>query len=393
MELSGMQRNLFEPALFVLRPALLGPHGAAPFFLIGCGRHKRVEPTIASDLYLSDRFRSSKNLAHLLAAPYAILSGMHGIVAAETLLLPYDLNLADLAGTDQRRWARDALDALRDCAEGRTVTLLAAPEYTAPLTEVNEVSAAPLDLVVPWARLAPADFSVWLVEATRMATRIHDLDLLYSWIDGQRREGRVFAFRNLAEQPVPKRGVYLFLDPREPNFRGVNSRIVRIGTHAVSSGSKATLRARLRNHLGPASEIGNHRGSIFRLHIGRAMLEAREGHASLPSWGQGQDARPEVRALEVKRELAVSRYLQDLEVVLIDVDDEPGKDSLRAKVEAQLIALCSEAMQPIDSPTTNWLGLNSAISQIRQSGLWNIRGVGGTYDPIGPGSVGLITKT
>ncbi|MDO8605487.1 MAG: hypothetical protein Q7R40_03020 [Phaeospirillum sp.] len=180
--------------------------------------------------------------------------------------------------------------------------------------------------------------------------------------------------------------------PTGTQFLGVKPRIVRIGTHAVSFGSKATLRGRLRNHLGPAHEIGNHRGSIFRLHVGRAMLEAAAGHASLPSWGEGQNAVPSVKALEAEHELAVSRYLQELEVVLIEIDDEPGKDSVRASVEAQLIALCSEAMLPIDCPTGDWLGLKSVGAPIRQSGLWNIRGAGGKYDPVGAGSVSSIVE-
>jgi hypothetical protein len=225
-----------------------------------------------------------------------------------------------------------------------------------------------------------------------MATRIRDLDLLYSWIDKRRRKADVFRFRSLAEQAVPSRGVYLFLDQREPNFLGVKPRIVRVGTHAVSLGSKATLRGRLRNHLGPTNEIGNHRGSIFRLHVGRAMLEAIGGHSSLPSWGQGQDADTNTKVSEASHEQAVSRYLQDLEVVLVDVDDEPSKDSLRARVEAQLIALCTESMRPIDCPTADWLGLKSPVASINQSGLWNIRGVGERYDPAGAGAVRSIVE-
>ncbi|ESY85128.1 hypothetical protein [Mesorhizobium sp. LNHC229A00] len=120
------------------------------------------------------------------------------------------------------------------------------------------------------------------------------------------------------------------------------------------------------------------------------MLEAGLGHGSLPTWGEGQDARPEVKSLEMEHELAVSRYLQGLEVVLLEVDDEPSKESLRAKVEMQLIALLSESMRTIDYPSPDWLGLKSPVAQIRQSGLWNIRGVGGKYDPAAAGSIASI---
>jgi hypothetical protein len=148
----------------------------------------------------------------------------------------------------------------------------------------------------------------------------------------------------------------------------------------------------LRTHLGPANEIGNHRGSIFRLHIGRAMLEAGPGHATLPSWGQGQDAGHEIKTLEQAHEIAVSRYVQQLEVVLLEIDDEPSKDSMRARIEMQLIALFSDTMRPVDEPTADWLGLKSPVAPIRQSGLWNMRGVGGKYEPTGVGSVAALLE-
>lgn len=390
MALSDAQEEMFAPVSYILRPALMGLNGAAPFIVIGCGREKRTEPAPACELYVSTRFGASLALARVLAAPHAILSGKHGIVRPETVLEPYDINLADLPRDAQRLWAGKALKRLRSWAMGRRITLLTAPEYALPLTQLNQESDVHLEIEAPWMVLDRPDISIWLAEAGRMAARIRDLRLFYGWIDEQRQKGRVFPFRALASQPVPKRGVYVFLDRREPNFLGVQPRIVRIGTHAVSQGSKATLRHRLRNHLGASNEIGNHRGSIFRLHVGRAMLEAGEGHGRLPSWGEGQDAGPEIKAAEADHELAVTRYLQELEVVLIPIDDQPAKSSLRASVEAQLIALCSEAMRTIDSPTPGWLGLRSPVASIRQSGLWNIRGIGGKYDPAGPGSIASI---
>ncbi|MBT1159863.1 hypothetical protein J1C56_30415 [Aminobacter anthyllidis] len=387
-----MQGELFEPPTMLLREAVLGRNGVVPLIVIGCGRKKRQEAAPADQLYTSDRFKSCINLVRSLGAPYAILSGKHGIVAGEMVIAPYDLHLPDLPEANQRDWAEQVLDALAARAESRQVTLLAANEYSMPLLELNRARASPLDIVAPWLGLEYSDHAIWLAEAKRMAARIQDLDRLYNWIGEERIADRVFSFRELSSRSVPKRGVYIFLDGAERNFRGAGFRVVRIGTHAVSAGSQASLRGRLRNHLGPSSQIGNHRGSIFRLHIGIAMLEAGPGHGSLATWGEGQDARPEVKSLEIAHELAVSRYLQDLEVVLLEVDDEPSKESLRAKVEMQLIALFSESMRTIDCPGPDWLGLKSPVAQIRQSGLWNIRGIGGKYDPAAAGSVASIFR-
>lgn len=73
--------------------------------------------------------------------------------------------------------------------------------------------------------------------------------------------------------PLPARGVYFFREPGEPRPGSPGShRIVRVGTHPVSANSKSTLWQRLRTHLGTRAGTGNHRGSIFRLHVGAAML-------------------------------------------------------------------------------------------------------------------------
>ncbi|MGE7473353.1 DUF6884 domain-containing protein [Bosea sp. NPDC003192] len=390
MAVDGAQGELFAPVSYTLRPALIGADGAPPFIVIGCSGEKRREAAPAKKLYTSRRFKASIALADALAAPHAVLSAKHGIVASETLLEPYDLHLSALSGTEQDAWARQALEQLRAHACGRNITLLASSEYVDPLVKINNNGVKQLIIQSPWSDLGKPDIGVWLNKARRMAVRIRDLRLMYSWIENERRGGRVFNFWDLPNKIVPKRGVYIFLDRRELNFLQGSPRIVRIGTHGVSQGSMATLRGRLRNHLGPATEVGNHRGSIFRLHVGRAMLEAEQRGAYLPTWGAGQDASVQVKAVEVDHEIAVSRYLRELEVALIAIDDEPAKESLRASVEAQLIALCSEGMHTIDVPSSHWLGRNSPVALIRGSGLWNIRGVGADYDPSARGSVSAI---
>ena len=88
----------------------------------------------------------------------------------------------------------------------------------------------------------------------------------------------------------------------------------------------------------------------------------------------------------------MSEYLRQLEVFIIPINDAPGKKSLRAKTETQLIALCTEGLQPIDRPNANWLGLNSPMSEIVHSGIWNLRDVGCLYDPNGVGSVESISS-
>ena len=87
----------------------------------------------------------------------------------------------------------------------------------------------------------------------------------------------------------PDRGVYFFFSPAS-DLRQMPStkwRLSRIGTVGVSTGSSNTLWNRLRQHRGNVrgkyAGGGNHRGSIFRLHVGRALIEKHGWHDEYPT--------------------------------------------------------------------------------------------------------------
>jgi hypothetical protein len=176
----------------------------------------------------------------------------------------------------------------------------------------------------------------------------------------------------------PSRGVYFFREPGETRRDG-SERIVRVGTHAVSAHAKSKLWGRLRAHRGGRDGGGNHRGSIFRLHVGVALLV--RGGDSLPSWSVGHSAGREVRDKETIHERLVSAHIGSMSVLWVDVGDEPGPLSARARLERNAIALLSNSMDPMDPPSEGWLGLNSPREEIRNSGLWNLNYVRDQYDP------------
>ncbi len=221
-----------------------------------------------------------------------------------------------------------------------------------------------------------------------MSDTVTDLDrfyLLLSRLESFPNQGqRLDAYRGKIAFPV--RGVYFFRESGEHRSSKLNTpRIVRVGTHAVSTGSKSSLWGRLRTHLGTRVGGGNHRGSIFRLHVGAALL-ARD-HVSLPSWGVGSSAPPAVRenpnarAAEAAWERRVSAYLGGMRVLWVDVPDAAGPNSNRALIERNAIALLSNHLTPIEPASTGWLGHHSPHRDIRQSSLWNLKHVDGTYDP------------
>ena len=166
--------------------------------------------------------------------------------------------------------------------------------------------------------------------------RIADLVRFYALID--RLSSRLGETRTLANlrssRDWPRRGVYFIFEPGEIRHEsGEGLRIVRVGTHALGDGSRSTLRQRLGQHRGGDTGRGNHRGSIFRLLVGQALL-ARGDLPPCKSWGIKDDIAKAAGALGMERtaiaaeeapiEKAVSRYLSTMPCFWIAVDDEPG---------------------------------------------------------------------
>lgn len=96
----------------------------------------------------------------------------------------------------------------------------------------------------------------------------------------------------------PQHGVYFFFEPGEARADG-SGRVVRVGTHALTATSQATLWGRLRQHRGHLTGRhaggGNHRASVFRRHVGAALI-IRDGLPAglLDSWLDRHAARPEI---------------------------------------------------------------------------------------------------
>jgi hypothetical protein len=193
-------------------------------------------------------------------------------------------------------------------------------------------------------------------------------------------------YRHLNEGrgPIPKtaRGVYYFFEKGEIRSQsGDGPRVVRVGTHAVSKGAKSTLWGRLCQHRGRATSLGgNHRGSVFRLLVGKALIQ-RE-NLDFPQWGIKGSAPRSVRESEEELEACVSVQLRAMPYLWLEVADAPGKTSDRAYLERNTIALLSNrGKAPVDPPSANWLGLDSHKATVRESGLWNSNHVDEDYDP------------
>lgn len=179
---------------------------------------------------------------------------------------------------------------------------------------------------------------------------------------------------------MPERGVYFFFEPGEARTTtGSGLRVVRVGTHGLRKNGKANLWGRLRQHRGNVGGNnpggGNHRGSVFRKHLGTALINRDNWSGGIAdSWGVGSNASRNVRDIEVPLEREVSKHIGSMPFIWLEIDDAPGPDSLRGYIERNSIALLSNfhrGSYPIDSPSASWLGQWAKSFKVQQSGLWN----------------------
>ncbi len=187
----------------------------------------------------------------------------------------------------------------------------------------------------------------------------------------------------------PSGGVYFFFEDGEVRGDG-SSRVVRVGTHALTATSKATLWDRLRQHRGhlagrdPGS--GSHRASVFRRHAGAALIQHNERPPELlASWLDRHGPHPGRASQETAVEMAVSRYIGAMPVLWLSVPD-PGT---RGYVERNSITLTSQLAAGQDEPSPGWPGHHAIPGQIRQPGLWNVEHV---THPCHPGFLSTLQQ-
>lgn len=203
--------------------------------------------------------------------------------------------------------------------------------------------------------------------------REHDLERLYRAIGLLETGlgGKRLLSKCTGRQKWPQSGIYFFFEPGECRSNRTEPRIVRVGTHGVSRGSKATLWNRLRTHRGTGDCLGNHRSSIFRLHVG-AAISAKDPNLCVSSWGDGQVADSTTRKKEQHLERMVSKHIGAMNILWLAIEDEAGPASDRAYLERNVIGLLVGSSGLVDLPSADWLGRFGPNERIRNGGLWNL---------------------
>ena len=367
----------------------------ADLYLVACVKLKRDAPMHARELYSSPWFRRARACVERTGRPWAILSAKHGLVWPDQTIAPYEQTLAGMPVLQRRRWADRVFTSLIPHLRGvRTIGMLAGATYRGLLAP--KLREQHIDVYVPMAGLTQGMQLRWLNQSlgrspnapgspriTRSANdRAEHLMRFYDCL--ARLERRLGGARQLSDcsgrLPWPERGVYFFLEPGETRSdTGRGSRVVRVGTHGLTPRSKSTLWGRLAQHRGTIAGGGNHRTSVFRLIVGTALI-ARD-KVRCPSWDTPAPTLS-TRSEEKPVEAAVSAEIGRMSILWLPVDDKPGPGSVRGRIERNAIALLSNTRaQPVDPPSSGWLGRHCDRQKVRMSGLWNSDHVDEPYEP------------
>ncbi len=368
--------------------------------LISCVSKKLPYPAKAKDLYISNLFKLSLQYAKSLD-PDAIyvLSSKYGLTPLDLEIEPYEKTLNRMLERERKQWAGKVLAQLKDLADLKKdkFIFLAGKKYREYL--LSEIAKHD----VPLQNLRIGEQLQYLKnrierrgnencrarnERRGMASngsRLTDLNRFYEILKKieQKTGGKRILNDCNARMNCPRRGIYFFFEKGESRQNEREPRVARIGTHAVSANAKSTLWRRLKAHKGRDGGKheggGNHRGSIFRLHVGTAIIN-REG-LSFDSWGIGSSGGADLRDKEHPLEIRVSETIRSMPFLWLEADDDLGPNSIRKYIERNSIALLSNFnRESIDPPSPGWLGQYCSNEKVRKSGLWNVDHVDEGYD-------------
>ncbi|QXM05457.1 DUF6884 domain-containing protein [Crassaminicella indica] len=329
--------------------------------LISCTSSKKTYKCPARELYSeSPRFRLAYDFAKLVSDKIFILSAKYGLVPEDRVIEPYNETLKEKSAQERRNWGDTVLNELRKVSD------IEHDEFIVLAGKVYNEKLLP-HLSKFWIPLKGKALGKWIPELERLIhleKETDKVDVLHMLFNGLPR----LDWMMIDEIPY-QNGIYIMFEKGE-SYRGMD-RIVHIGTHR----SQGRLRKRLKDHF----EKEDADGSIFRKNIGRAFLNMNSD-PYLRVWEIDMHHSKNVRnyghlvnaRLETELEAKISQYLRNnITFVCFPVDEEAE----RLRLKKGIIATLNK--HQMFGPSNNWLGLNSPVLDIANSGLWNRQGLKG----------------
>ena len=133
--------------------------------LIACCSAKLAHAAPARDLYTSDLFRKSVAYVEARGEPWAVLSALHGVVAPDTMLEPYNVTLLSMTREQRAVWGAFAADALWRF-DDRAFVFLAGATYRDPMMEAQIWRARGYRATSPMVGLGIGEQKAWLLANT-----------------------------------------------------------------------------------------------------------------------------------------------------------------------------------------------------------------------------------
>lgn len=100
--------------------------------LVGCVKQKCATAAAAEDLYVSTLFEGRRSAVERSCDRWFVLSALHGVVAPDDVIEPYDATLTAATRSQRRGWSLRVLAQLDErCGElaGRIVEIHAGKDY------------------------------------------------------------------------------------------------------------------------------------------------------------------------------------------------------------------------------------------------------------------------
>jgi hypothetical protein len=351
------------------------------FALISCSKTKLDRRSRAEELYSSALFRKSLLNALSRKVPYFILSAKYGLLSPDECIDPYDVTLKQMPECQREAWGASVAEAISAKFKSGDVALLLTGNTYRQSIEPH-LRRLGISVVAPLSGKSLGQRLAVLREENEEEALRQQYQHFYRVMTRLYRaqNGGIPFASTTGHLDWPTRGVYFLLEDTERNNKPFEFRITRVGTHAVSSGSRTTLWDRLATHRGVGNGSGSHRSSIFRLHVGRSII-ASGGHANISTWGAGQVADRATRDDETTLEREVTKVIGRMRVLVVAIGDDPGPSSDRSYVERNAIGLLSRAAVLHPRKSRTWLGNWSASHKISTSGLWNLNHLYDVPDP------------
>lgn len=346
--------------------------------LISCVSKKLSKLTEAKNLYVSPLFAKSRIFVEQHCDSWFILSAKYGLIEPTDVIAPYEETLNTKSRHEKDEWARRVWVNLRQHLNPDDhVTILAGENYRKNLVPLILNHGSHVD--VPMQGLGIGRQLQWL---SNQPTQKRDINRFYKAL--HKLESNLGGKRSMSastgQQKWPDSGVYFFFEPGEMRANLESQRVVRVGTHRVSAGSKAKLWNRLRTHRGTRKGTGKHRSSIFRLHVGNAISK-KYPNLAIPSWGIRGTRDKTVLKTEINLERKASSHIGKMGILWLAIEDKAGPASDRAYIERNLIGMLAGKSYPVDPPSANWLGQFNPEERIKLSGLWNLDHLDYPYSP------------